>query len=107
MHEAMEQQTISISKAGINASLRTRCAVLAAANPKAGRFQPFLRFLYRTNQSAPPLISRFDVIWLLTDEPSEDKDAKIAGTLSITDSPERVNSWSMKGQDPIHESLVR
>ena len=80
MHEAMEQQTISISKAGINASLRTRCAVLAAANPKAGRFQPVseVPFTGQINL-APPLISRFDVIWLLTDEPSEDKDAKIAG----------------------------
>ena len=80
MHEAMEQQTISISKAGINASLRTRCAVLAAANPKAGRFQPVseVPFTGQINL-APPLISRFDVIWLLTDQPSEDKDAKIAG----------------------------
>ena len=80
MHEAMEQQTISISKAGINASLRTRCAVLAAANPKAGRFQPVseVPFTGQINL-APPLISRFDVIWLLTDRPSEDKDAKIAG----------------------------
>ena len=79
MHEAMEQQTISISKAGINASLRTLC-VLAAANPKAGRFQPVseVPFTGQINL-APPLISRFDVIWLLTDEPSEDKDAKIAG----------------------------
>ena len=80
MHEAMEQQRISISKAGINASLRTRCAVLAAANPKAGRFQPVseVPFTGQINLD-PPLISRFDVIWLLTDEPSEDKDAKIAG----------------------------
>ena len=75
-----EQQKISISKAGINASLRTRCAVLAAANPKAGRFQPVseVPFTGQINL-APPLISRFDVIWLLTDQPSEDKDAKIAG----------------------------
>ncbi len=80
MHEAMEQQRISISKAGINASLRTRCAVLAAANPKAGRFQPVseVPFTGQINLD-PPLISRFDVIWLLTDEPSEEKDAKIAG----------------------------
>ena len=71
MHEAMEQQRISISKAGINASLRTLCAVLAAANPKAGRFQPVseVPFTGQINL-APPLISRFDVIWLLTDEPS-------------------------------------
>jgi replicative DNA helicase Mcm len=79
MHEAMEQQTISISKAGINASLRTRCAVLAAANPKNGRFQPISEtpFTGQINL-APPLISRFDIIWLLTDTADEAHDAKIA-----------------------------
>ena len=79
MHEAMEQQTISISKAGINASLRTRCAVLAAANPSSGRFQPLSDrpFTAQINL-APPLISRFDIIWLLTDTPDELNDEKIA-----------------------------
>jgi replicative DNA helicase Mcm len=79
MHEAMEQQTISISKAGINASLRTRCAVLAAANPKNGRFEPISEtpFTGQINL-APPLISRFDIIWLLTDDADESKDSKIA-----------------------------
>lgn len=79
MHEAMEQQSISISKAGINASLRTRCAVLAAANPTSGRFQPVsdVPFTSQINL-APPLISRFDIIWLLTDTPDESSDEKIA-----------------------------
>ena len=79
MHEAMEQQTISISKAGINASLRTRCAVLAAANPKNGRFEPVSDnpFTAQINL-APPLISRFDIIWLLTDNAEQERDAKIA-----------------------------
>ena len=79
MHEAMEQQSISISKAGINASLRTRCAVLAAANPTSGRFQPVsdVPFTSQINL-APPLISRFDIIWLLTDTPDEQSDEKIA-----------------------------
>ena len=79
MHEAMEQQSISISKAGINASLRTRCAVLAAANPTSGRFQPVsdMPFTSQINL-APPLISRFDIIWLLTDTPNEQTDEKIA-----------------------------
>ena len=79
MHEAMEQQSISISKAGINASLRTRCAVLAAANPTSGRFQPVsdVPFTSQINL-APPLISRFDIIWLLTDTPNEQSDEKIA-----------------------------
>ena len=79
MHEAMEQQRISISKAGINASLRTRCAILAAANPKKGKFEPVseIPFTSQINLS-PPLVSRFDVIWLLTDDPDENNDAKIA-----------------------------
>ncbi|MDA1130948.1 MAG: minichromosome maintenance protein MCM [archaeon] len=79
MHEAMEQQRISISKAGINASLRTRCAILAAANPKKGKFEPVseIPFTSQINLS-PPLVSRFDVIWLLTDDPDENEDAKIA-----------------------------
>ena len=79
MHEAMEQQKISISKAGINASLRTRCAVLAAANPKSGRFEPVSETPFTAQINlAPPLVSRFDIIWLLTDDPDTDKDAKIA-----------------------------
>jgi len=79
MHEAMEQQRISISKAGINASLRTRCAILAAANPKKGKFEPVseIPFTSQINLS-PPLVSSFDIIWLLTDDPDENKDAKIA-----------------------------
>ena len=78
MHEAMEQQTISISKAGINASLRTRCAVLAA-NPKNGKFEPIsdTPFTAQINL-APPLISRFDIIWLLTDMAEEERDSRIA-----------------------------
>tara|TARA_B110000444_G_scaffold197371_1_gene188232 strand:- start:24854 stop:26968 length:2115 start_codon:yes stop_codon:yes gene_type:complete len=79
MHEAMEQQRISISKAGINATLSTRCAILAAANPKAGRFQSVseIPFTQQINLK-PALISRFDVIWLLTDQPEADHDTMIA-----------------------------
>ncbi|MDE0857058.1 MAG: minichromosome maintenance protein MCM [Candidatus Poseidoniaceae archaeon] len=79
MHEAMEQQKISISKAGINASLRTRCAVLAAANPKSGRFESVTDVPFTSQINlAPPLVSRFDIIWLLTDTPEAENDAKIA-----------------------------
>ena len=79
MHEAMEQQRISVSKAGINATLSTRCAILAAANPKAGRFQSVseVPFTQQINLK-PALISRFDVIWLLTDQPQADHDSMIA-----------------------------
>jgi len=80
MHEAMEQQRISVSKAGINATLSTRCAILAAANPHPnGRFEPLSEkpFTKQVNLK-PALISRFDVIWLLTDEAKADYDAMIA-----------------------------
>ncbi len=70
MHQAMEQQTISISKAGINATLMSRCAVLAAANPKYGRFEDNEPF---TSQTELPitLLSRFDLIFLIVDKPGK------------------------------------
>jgi replicative DNA helicase Mcm len=85
MHEAMEQQRISISKAGINATLSTRCAILAAANPKAGRFQAVseVPFTHQVNLK-PPLLSRFDIIWLLTDQAEKDKDTLIANHIIET-----------------------
>lgn len=64
LHEAMEQQTISVSKAGINTSLQTRCALLAAANPKQGRFDPFQDIGDQINMP-PSLLSRFDLIYIL------------------------------------------
>ena len=62
MHQAMEQQEISVAKAGINATLKSRCAVLAAANPKLGRFDEFLPMHEQINMP-PALISRFDLIF--------------------------------------------
>ena len=79
MHEAMEQQRISVSKAGINATLSTKYAILAAANPKAGRVQSVseVPFTQQINLK-PALISRFDVIWLMTDQPAAEHDKLIA-----------------------------
>ena len=79
MHEAMEQQRISISKAGISATLRTRCAILAAANPKNGRFESVSETPFTSQVNlGQPLLSRFDIIWLLTDAPNTDQDSLIA-----------------------------
>ncbi len=77
MHEALEQQTISISKANIHATLHAETAVLAAANPKFGRFDPYGLI---ANQIDLPstLINRFDLIFPIKDLPSRDKDAKMA-----------------------------
>ena len=62
IHEAMEQQSISISKAGIVATLNARCAVIAAANPIKGRYNPNLSFLNNVELSEP-IISRFDLLY--------------------------------------------
>ncbi|MEM4728394.1 MAG: minichromosome maintenance protein MCM [Thermoplasmata archaeon] len=77
MHEAMEQQCISIAKAGITATLQSRCAILAAANPKEGRFDEHSYLVDQINLS-PTLLSRFDVIFPLTDRPDEKRDAALA-----------------------------
>ncbi len=77
LHEAMEQQTVSVAKAGINAVLRARCALLGAANPKYGRFDKYTPIAEQIDLS-PTLLSRFDLIFVLTDDPDEVRDRKLA-----------------------------
>jgi replicative DNA helicase Mcm len=83
LHEAMEQQTISVAKAGVMATLKSRCALLAAANPKFGRFDKYEGIAQQINLS-PALMSRFDLIFVLTDEPSDARDSKIAHHIGQT-----------------------
>lgn len=77
MHEAMEQQTITISKANVQATLRAQTSVLAAANPKFGRFDPYQSIAQQIDLP-PTLINRFDVIFTLRDIPDKGKDEQIA-----------------------------
>jgi len=77
MHEAMEQQSITISKANVQASLRAETSVLAAANPKFGRFDPHQAIAQQIDLP-PTLINRFDVIFPLRDLPDRKKDELIA-----------------------------
>ena len=77
IHEAMEQHTVSVAKGGIVATLNARTAVLAAANPALGRYEP-----HRTvaeNISLPvTILSRFDVIFVLRDVPDKEADARMS-----------------------------
>lgn len=77
LHEAMEQQTISIAKAGITATLKSRCALLGAANPKLGRFDEYVGISEQINMP-PSLLSRFDLIFIMTDKPEKQRDEAIA-----------------------------
>ncbi|HIH49243.1 TPA: minichromosome maintenance protein MCM [Candidatus Woesearchaeota archaeon] len=77
LHEAMAQQTISISKANIQATLKAQTTILAAANPKLGRFDPYTPIASQINLP-PTLINRFDLIFPVRDLPDKDKDEKIA-----------------------------
>ena len=77
LHEALEQQTVSIAKAGIMATLNSRCSVLAAANPKFGRFDRY-KILAEQIDLPAPIISRFDLIFVVEDKPTREGDAKLA-----------------------------
>lgn len=77
LHEAMEQQTVSIAKAGIMARLNSRCALLAAANPIGGRFNKYDPISKQINMP-PTLLSRFDLIFSIQDQPNEEYDRELA-----------------------------
>lgn len=77
MHEAMEQQSVTISKANIQATLRAETTVLAAGNPKLGRFDPYTPIPQQIDIS-PALLSRFDLIFTIRDLPNKSQDEAIA-----------------------------
>ncbi|KAL6868478.1 MCM2/3/5 family domain-containing protein [Trichoderma novae-zelandiae] len=107
IHEVMEQQTISISKAGISTSLNARTSILAAANPVYGRYNPRISPVENINLPAA-LLSRFDILFLLLDTPARDTDEQLAkhvtyvhmnsrhpdlGTDNVVFSPHEVRSY--------------
>lgn len=90
IHEVMEQQTVSIAKAGINTILNARVSILAAANPSYGRYN-----IYRSitdNLKLPPaLLSRFDLLWLLKDNSNQENDLQLASHVTqIHTNPDKL-----------------
>lgn len=77
MHEALEQQTISVSKANVQSTLKAETSVLAAANPKLGRFDILTPIPQQINVD-PALLNRFDLIFIIQDKPEREKDDAIA-----------------------------
>ncbi|KAI9597043.1 MCM-domain-containing protein [Syncephalis fuscata] len=90
IHEVMEQQTVSISKAGITTTLNARTSILAAANPAFGRYN--LRRSPSENINLPAaLLSRFDILFLMLDRPTHEEDERLA---------EHVTHVHMYGRHP-------
>ncbi|GMH35691.1 hypothetical protein BSKO_03559 [Bryopsis sp. KO-2023] len=94
IHEVMEQQTVSIAKAGITTTLNARTTVLSAANPAWGRYN--IKKSPAENIALPAaLLSRFDILWLMLDKPEEDMDRALANHVFAVrrgDSSERSTS---------------
>lgn len=90
LHEALEQQTVSIAKAGIMATLNTRCSVLAAANPKFGRFDRYKTVADQIDLPAP-ILSRFDLTFVIEDKPNFENDRKLAQHILKTHQNESVD----------------
>jgi len=99
MHEALEQQTVTISKANVQATLSAQTSVLAAGNPKYGRFEP-LQSITQQIDLPPALINRFDLIFILRDLPNKEQDDAIATHV--------LNLHQMKGtKSQIERELFR
>ncbi len=77
MHEVMEQQTVTVSKANVQATLQAQTTILAAANPKYGRFDLYASSLAEQIDLPETLLSRFDLIFPVMDKPDKDKDTKL------------------------------
>ena len=78
LHEVMEQQTCSVAKGGIVATLNARTSILSAANPMYGKYDVFKNITENVNLPIP-LLTRFDLIYVIRDTPETEKDSRIAG----------------------------
>lgn len=103
IHEVMEQQTISISKAGITTTLNARTSILAAANPLLGRYNPKLSPVDNINLPAA-LLSRFDVLFLILDSPTREDDERLAQHVTYV---HMFNEHPALQHDPIDPLLMR
>ncbi|MGB9845107.1 LAGLIDADG family homing endonuclease [Methanothermobacter tenebrarum] len=113
-HGLVLHNTISIAKAGIMATLNSRCAVLAAANPKFGRFDTYKSIAEQIDLPST-ILSRFDLIFVIEDKPHEEKDRELArhilkthkeDTLPIEIEPELLRKYIAYARKNIHPTLT-
>lgn len=99
IHEVMEQQTISISKAGITTTLNARTSILAAANPLYGRYNPKISPVENINLPAA-LLSRFDILFLILDTPSRESDEELGRHVTFVHMENRHPEMSFEPLSP-------
>lgn len=99
IHEAMEQQTISVSKAGIVTSLQARCSVIAAANPIGGRYDSSYSFAENV-ELTDPILQRFDILCVLQDVVDPIVDEKLANFVINSHMKSHPNKAASKNSEP-------
>jgi len=104
LHEAMESQRISVAKAGITATLQCRCSLLAAANPKYGRFEEYTSIAEQI-ELPPALMSRFDLIFVMTDKPEQKRDQEI--TQHILKAHRRGQARRYQGEEGMTDEMEK
>ena len=104
LHEVMEQQSVSIAKGGIVATLNARTSILAAANPMYGKYDPFKNITENVNLPIP-LLTRFDLIFVVRDIPSKEKDARIARHIINLHTPTGNDTRSLIDSDTLTKYL--
>ncbi|RNC55490.1 MCM2/3/5 family-domain-containing protein [Trypanosoma cruzi] len=108
IHEAMEQQTISVARGGIVTTLSARCSIAAAANPIGGRYDPSLSFDANVNLTTP-ILSRFDLLFVVRDEVNVELDEKLATFIChshIRNHP-RSQEENKRTERELHQQLSR
>lgn len=104
LHEVMEQQSASIAKGGIVATLNARTSILAAANPMYGKYDPFKNITENVNLPIP-LLTRFDLIFVVRDIPSKEKDSRIAKHIINLHTPTGNDTRSLIDSDILTKYL--
>jgi replicative DNA helicase Mcm len=105
LHEVMEQQSASIAKGGIVATLNARTSILAAANPMYGKYDPFKNITENVNLPIP-LLTRFDLIFVVRDIPSKEKDRNIAQHILNLYKPTGIETRSLIDVDILTKYLA-